>query len=125
MGARPVPAPLEVRPRCGLRAIAQRAVPARLRAHVIARVVGTGAVVGGWAEAPKKVERGIIVFPPLIAPTFCRSFVGLKGDDSRLLAFTLQWKREVLSHVNSNSAIVLSKKLSRVVDTHRYSNKNA
>ena len=45
MGARPVPAPLLVRPRCGLRAIAQRAAPARLRAHVIARVVGTG--VGG------------------------------------------------------------------------------
>ena len=38
-------APLEVRPRCGLRAVAQRAVLARLRAHVIARVVGEYAVV--------------------------------------------------------------------------------
>ena len=81
---------------------------------------GGGRGLGG---STKKVERGIIVFPPLIAPTFCRSFVGLKGDNSHLLTLALQWKREVLSHVNS--AIVLSKKLSRVVDTHRYSNKNA
>ena len=50
MGARPVLAPLLVRPRCGLRAVAQRAVLARLRAHVIARVVGTGVAVGGRAE---------------------------------------------------------------------------
>ena len=54
---------------------------------------GGGRGLGGNT---KKVERGIIVFPPLIAPTFCRSFIGLKGDSSRLLAFTLQWKREVL-----------------------------
>ena len=46
MGARPVPAPLEVRPRCGLRAVAQRAVLARLRAYVIARVVGVNEVFG-------------------------------------------------------------------------------
>ena len=51
MGARPVPAPLEVRPRCGLRAVAQTAVLARLRAHVIARVVGTGWVVGEAVRA--------------------------------------------------------------------------
>ena len=53
MGARPVPAPLLVRPRCGLRAIAQRAVPARLRAHVIARVVGIGVVVGDGRLHPQ------------------------------------------------------------------------
>ena len=41
---------MEVRPRCGLRAVVQRAVLARLRAHVIARVVGTGVAVGGRAE---------------------------------------------------------------------------
>ena len=67
---------------------------------------GGGRGLGG--NTPK-VERGIIVFPPLIALTFCRSFVRSKGDDSRLLAFTLQWKREVLSHINS--AIVLSQKI--------------
>ena len=53
MGARPVPAPLEVRPRCGLRAVAQRAVLARLRAYVIARVVGIGVEVGDGRLHPQ------------------------------------------------------------------------
>ena len=74
MGARPVPAPLLVRPRCGLRAVAQRAVLARLRAHVIARVVGTG--VGGrgctaaqQCKAADKLEkhRLIIAFSTIIS----------------------------------------------------------
>ena len=61
MGARPVPAPLLVRPQCGLRAVAQRAVLARLRAHVIARVVGIRKKGGDSTDKPYGI--GSVGFP--------------------------------------------------------------
>ena len=94
-----MPAPLEVRPRCGLRAVVQRAVLARLRAHVIARVVGTYMTSGSGKRSRKmcrSAEPSHLRRPPRSVAEYIRRC----PTYSPLLT---KWRKQLLYNTSSKS----------------------